>query len=531
MRSRILAALLALHLGALAALYATWPGSPDQYELSYLGWRMLEGDAPYVDFIDVNWPGSFWLHQLSVFLLGIRIHGWRFVDFGLMLLGLASLVDLLRRLWGGAAAAWAAVLYPALYITAWGPWFSGQPDLVGAHFVFVALWFHWRAWEAGRVRWQIGAGLAVAAATLVKPTMGIVLPLLALHGLCFVGERRILDGAFWRHALLAGAVACVGLGVAFFVLLLQGATPEAIWEVVFVANSPAYRMERAGPSALWDRAWHAHLRGWHWIAGAALASCVWSLRSSWRSRRSLAAATLFPLVWLGGLVSYAVQNTGYTYHLGVCFSAMVAMTFAGLGALTECAWSSRRGIARAAAIGVLAIPVAGTAAKLGRSYLASLEWLAGRRSDADFYASFPAGDGLDMSQVLEVLPRVERALPLDAPILVFGQASIINFLARRAQPTRFYYAPTLWDVRLPAETEERWARWLRDDLLARPPALCFVDRENLYREREHSHPSLAFLRAYLGERYRVVGRVAEVAVYAPGGQTPGPAALDGAADE
>lgn len=47
-------------------LYLTLPPSPDQFNHAYMGWRLVEGDIPYRDFFDPNWPGVMGLHALAV---------------------------------------------------------------------------------------------------------------------------------------------------------------------------------------------------------------------------------------------------------------------------------------------------------------------------------------------------------------------------------------------------------------------------------------------------------------------------------
>ena len=46
-----------------------------------------------------------------------------------------------RSLWGPRAGRWLLALYPPLYVVL-GRWFAGERDIVGAHLLFVALWFY-----------------------------------------------------------------------------------------------------------------------------------------------------------------------------------------------------------------------------------------------------------------------------------------------------------------------------------------------------------------------------------------------------
>src|SRR5436190_17561782 len=94
------------------ALYLTLPPSPDQFECSYMGWRVLEGDVPYRDFVDMNWPGLIWIHALATALFGNRIWSWHLLDFALLAMSGGFLADLVRRAAGRTAAFFALLLYP-----------------------------------------------------------------------------------------------------------------------------------------------------------------------------------------------------------------------------------------------------------------------------------------------------------------------------------------------------------------------------------------------------------------------------------
>ena len=49
---------------------------------------------------------------------------------------------------GPRGGRWLLVLYPALYVVL-GRWFAGERDFVGAHLLFVALWFYWTGLTRG----------------------------------------------------------------------------------------------------------------------------------------------------------------------------------------------------------------------------------------------------------------------------------------------------------------------------------------------------------------------------------------------
>ncbi|HXX92470.1 MAG TPA: hypothetical protein VEN81_02485, partial [Planctomycetota bacterium] len=84
-------------------LYLTLPPSPDQFQHGYLGWRFSQGDAPYHDFIDMNWPGVMGLQALASVSFGNHLWSWRALDFILFFGSSIFLADLVRRAMGALA--------------------------------------------------------------------------------------------------------------------------------------------------------------------------------------------------------------------------------------------------------------------------------------------------------------------------------------------------------------------------------------------------------------------------------------------
>ena len=230
-RGNLVPAIAALAVIAMSGLlYATLPPSPDQWFLGYTGWRLTEGAIPYHDFADGNWPGCHWLHALSVLLLGNTPYTWRVFDFGLMLACVLFAADTVRSLWGRRAGWWMLVLYPALYVVL-GRWFAGERDIVGAHLLFVSLWFYWTGLSRGGVAWQAGTGLFIALAALVKPTFAVFGGFLAVHCILAVpGAMRPLRERA-AHLAVAGITSVLGVLLGFLLLLAEGTHLADFWDL------------------------------------------------------------------------------------------------------------------------------------------------------------------------------------------------------------------------------------------------------------------------------------------------------------
>jgi hypothetical protein len=497
-----------LFLAAMGALYSTLPPSPDQFEVDYLGWRLLHGARPYVDFIDPNWPGIFWLHSLSTLLFGNTMYAWRVMDYVLMLTGVLFLADWLRRTCSVQAAVWTLFLYPALYITT-GSWFAGQRDILLLHLGFVSFWLDHLAWSRRRPAWQFGTGAVIALATLVKPTAVLIGVALALAN---SWTRRLRFREAVMH-LLAGILgAALALFAALLLLMLQGSTLSAFWAAAVEFNRPEYRLESATAAHLLGVLWKAYAVSWHWIGVGALLTLIWLLRGtrSETSRREGAEApVLLPLIWAAGFASFVVQGQGFWYHLGVCYAATIPLLCIGLGALSEHLRSAGPYSARVVAAAVCLVPILGTAKKLAGTYLSVAALTVGQGTWEGHLARFSGGDGMNMQQVVSLSTKLRAIVPTGEPVLVWGTASAINFLAERPQPTRFYYFPVLVAASPTFPRAALWQEWFREDLEREPPLVCVVSKQAIGPEPKRTMDSILYLKEYLAAGYNWVERIGE----------------------
>ncbi|GAO03340.1 glycosyltransferase family 39 protein [Anaeromyxobacter sp. PSR-1] len=492
---------------ASGVLYATLPPSPDQWFLGYTGWRLAEGDVPYTGFADGNWPGSHWLHALSVLLLGNTAYTWRVFDFALMVIAVAFAAATARSLWGPRAGRWLLGLYPPLYVVL-GRWFAGERDIVGAHLLFVAIWFYWSGLVRGRARWQLGTGALIALAALVKPTFAAFGPLLALHCLGAVpGSMRRLRERI-AHVAVAGAAAVGGVLAGFAALIAEGADLRQFWELAVQSVVVRYGSDTVGGATFLSMALQNFLRSWHFITAGAIAGLA--ARLARREPEGAARNLLFPTLWATGIVTYLAQGQALGYTLGVAYAATVPILCSGLGLL-----SLSPGMPRGRAVAVaalLAVPVLGTAKKWTGEFRSSVAWLTGRIDAATHYGAFGAGDGMSAAQAMALAAELKAAIPPGGTILVWGRANVVNFLAERPQPTRFHHNVTIMRRYLPARLADKWNGWFRDEVTAHAPQACVVNEGELD-GTPPVPPSITFLERYLGEHYRRVRTVGESGLY------------------
>jgi hypothetical protein len=458
-------ALVSWSLGGV--LYATLPPCPDQFELGYLGWRILEGDLPYRDFLDMNWPGILALHAAATGLFGNHLWSWRVLDFLILAASAPFLGGLVKRAAGDGAARIALLLYPLLY-AGLSIWVPGQQDMSAAHFLLGALWCHVRAYEEKKAPWQIGAGLFLAAAALIKPTTAVLGLLLPLHAIALkVPFRTVL-----RHTAIAGGISAAALLATLGGLLSRGLSFREIQDAVWTFNAETQFQGAQALPVLALRALVVHVRWWPALTLGSLPALFWILRPANRSF----ASTALPMLWVAGILSYVAQRRGYGYHLSPCFPALagglaVSLALLGDGRLSfgDALWKKH---ARTAFVLLL---LAGAGAKVAVSYAPLASALIARDYDR-FLSRFSEGGGWTTADIVEFSRRLDRIAAPGEPVLIVDSDCAINYLSRRRNPTRFYLFHVLILSAPPLPMSERWLDQWERDLAAADVRFCLVSR-------------------------------------------------------
>jgi hypothetical protein len=250
-------------------------------------------------------------------------------------------------------------------------------------------------------------------------------------------------------------------------------------------------------------------RNWNW---SFLATCAaLAARLLRREEDGLARNLLFPVLGVTGVASFLLQAQGLGYTLAPIWAATVPILCSGLALLPV---ESRRWPRLAAALSavLLLLPVAGAAKKWSGQLGSSFAWLSGRISRDAHYAHWDAGDGLTAADVLALGAELERAVPPDGTVLVWGRANGVSFMARRAQPTRFHHNVTITRAYLPQPLASRWNDRFRSELEAKAPAYCLVNLGELTFPPPQPE-SATFLAQYLASEYELVRKVGDDALY------------------
>jgi len=421
-----------------------------------MGWRLLQGDAPYRDFYDQNWPGVMALHALAIWLFGVNLWSWRTLDFLVFAFTAIALSDLMRMAAGRGAWRVSLIILPLSYISA-SYLIAGQHDMSAAQILAIAIWFHVRSYSKNIVWWQFGTGVFLAAAVLNKPTVGVILVLLPLHAFWLgISRRKVLI-----HTLTVTSSALAVLVVSFGIVLRTGTSIQNILDCIYTLN--IIMRERYGHlSFVFITKNIVQIRA-AWFLPLMLASLPAAFWVSRRVNRSLAGTSLI-LMFLGGFLSYLIQGRGFHYHLAICLAALMAaqalaieLVASGRVRLGRPRWRRNLGTAFiTASIAIIGAKV------IVAFYSLPLALLQG---DYERHLSrFPTGD--NDARVVDVQAFVARLadVPASDCLLVVGQDSAMNYLARRKQPTRFYYSPVIEQARPPLPFAERWLDEWENDL-------------------------------------------------------------------
>jgi len=193
-----------------ACFYLRWPVWEDQATYQYMAWGLLHGMRPYVDLVDVNFPGIIPIHILAQLISGADPLGLRLLDL-LFTLGLCFGTSWLLTSWGVTRPL--RLLALTAYLVGYfatGHFWTAQRDsfalplLVAGFMPFMAPRGH-----RAPLAW-LPAGVAVGLGLWIKPTLTPAYLWLSAMWL-LVGPRPI--GVRWRSwALHALGLALVSVG-------------------------------------------------------------------------------------------------------------------------------------------------------------------------------------------------------------------------------------------------------------------------------------------------------------------------------
>jgi len=476
--------LLALRLPSLAH-----PAGADQSLYSYVGLRILDGGAPYVDAWDQKPPG---IHLLYAVFWAIWPHESvvAAADLGAAAIVCLCLVVLGRRFGvagGGwlAAAVFALLANPALQRLS-GVFVRSQCETFIAASVAVGLVL---ISSPARAIWsRIAAGLCLGFAVWLKyNAVMYVLPLaLAAH----VARPATGDGkrSLWTELLwmMAGVIAIGGLGLGW--LTLHGALTD-LRLATFDYNLQYSGETYAGPldvlryivtlpftRARYDLLWY--------LGGAGLVGAV--------LRREARSAGLVGIGWAAAAIASIAVNGARDLPQYFVQAAPAFAFAAGVG--LRAVWDSRRPVFRAVLV-VLVVaglwrvgtdePLAGgirlaSLPGLVENLRFDLAYLDGRIDREMYLARFGGqrdSDKFAAADIEELTAYVRTSTADHDPILVFGFTPGAYVKAHRVSASRFFWSRPIV-VEFATGRPGYGPAGLLADLEATPPQLIALQRHD-----------------------------------------------------
>lgn len=277
-----------------------WPLIWDMQVIHYVSFLMDRGWAPYRQIGDMNMPGAYLVEHFALHTFGASDLGWRFWDYSLCAVAVASMFSIARR-YDWLAAVLAGGFFTLMH-GADGPMSAGQRDEVMAVLLIAstALLF-----EAVRRQQSPLAGLfgfAAAMAAAIKPTVGLFFPLALALALGHLGQERKSYRSYLVWALGGATVAAaIVLG---YLLKWQafGAFIHLLGQVI-----PHYAGTNQMP---WLRMlWITLLPPLYFYVGLALLVALPGWRKQWNWEQAVLLAGA-----LVGLVNFYAQRKGFPQH-------------------------------------------------------------------------------------------------------------------------------------------------------------------------------------------------------------------------
>jgi Dolichyl-phosphate-mannose-protein mannosyltransferase len=509
LRKTVLAGLALVPIGC-AVLYSLVPPNPDQMELNYAAWRTLAGERPYVDIMTCNWPGALWMHMGAITAFGNTTYAWRIADALLMLATVAAVGWFFRQVFDSLTAAIFIVFYPVLFYA--GAWLTGQRDFVAMHLMLLAAVFDWKGRSSNNWRWQIGTGICVAYAALIKPPYGLALPVLLVAPL-LSRSQRVDWGAFRKQATASILTTGLVLILAMAALPGEGTSLRQFWEVAVQYHMQAYSRARMSLVGRLGAITSWMVGPWWWVTALAVISPLWFATAVNRRPASWHAFRVLVLFVLVSVVSVIWQGQGFMYHgsgLYVCLALLALLSVAALTRMFLTGRALRRVVAGLLLVGFLF----GIASRFRTFYGPPLLHLAGRMSDQDYYSRYPAGDELSVWDAYSLVNTIRdagaKAPDRDQTILVWSLANVINNESGFRNATRFHTPVVLLMAKPPFPHSAEWRREFIEDLTQSNPFACVVANDGI---RDTNNEAVLFLKRLMAEQYVPVGSPGNVTLY------------------
>jgi hypothetical protein len=477
----------------------------DQAIYCLVGQGLLHGGLPYRDFWDIKPPGIYYIYALIVRIFGHVMWSVGAVDI-LWLLAISVCIFYFARPYLGAPAAALAMVFNAvrhcrigyniavqaesfLMLCVFAAWFllrEGDPSLEQLSHDGAASQRGGQGWHLRACR-CFAAGLFLGAAVWLKYNAVIFFPFVLL--LPFVdfrvldrGSLRVRMAIPWKDWLVRMSLVAGGFLLAVVAVLghfwISGGWPamkEAHFELLprYGATGFQLKLDYFVQSL---RITQNNLGFWTEVMVALSLAVAW-----WR--RQLASLAPVLLLAFAGFLGVAGQGRFHIYYFETChpffsmfWGYMCVQTWEGFQAVRRL--FAQRGWAVAGALTwvVLANLVLALFAEEGVRVVQQYEFFADwwRNPEVSYRNYYPQLQLEKLSEQIKVINFLKQNSNPEDAVYVWGMAPLVNFMAMRQSPTRFFYNYPListWGL-------ERWRQELIQTLKRKQPRYIIVERND-----------------------------------------------------
>lgn len=301
-----------------------WEVMWDTSIMHYVNFLMAHDLTPYRNILDNNLPGSYYLEGWAMQIFGSGDVGWRFYDYFLLIVLIASLI-IVALPYDWFAGLLSGVLFAVLH-GAQGPRNAAQREQVMTTLMIAAYAVLFTGLRRAKCWMLLPFGFLMGLAASLKPTaapLALVLLGMAVYSL---RQRAVSASPYFTFAL-AGLLAALSLDMAFLVHY------RALADFIEISKHLTGYYASIGDSSL-----HVLIfsiltlnKSFFLLIGALLTILI-SSRQSWENWER--AALLVGLCF--GFASYILQRKPFEHHE----SAFVVFLFAWVSIEAAKAWKS-----------------------------------------------------------------------------------------------------------------------------------------------------------------------------------------------
>lgn len=471
--------LLAIVAG-IAPLYYLYPSNPDIAVYDYIGLVVNQSGKPYQDAADQNWPGQMLVHVASVALFGSDLKAYRIFEL-LFILPISCLIIALslNKIYSRTAALISIPVYVAMYTTA-GYWSTGQREIVASPLlVGAATLLFMRINGSGNLT-LLAQGILISTCTLIRPTLLIILPLLALADILMMRltnrpVRKILMDQLIVSITVIMTLALSALLADFYEILDDWLDASILFNInVYGGGRDIKEILLLMASYAWD--------SWRWYI-------VWcAIGAIFLVRQNIVAAILIATLIPATIISVVVQGKGFIYHFAVIYPLFAILVSVAMAAGVDYLKSKLQPVhIRLVATILVCLPILGLSKKVWSTFSLQRSVLSGNISPASMYDQYTAGEFVTIGDVIRAADYINSQKSESTTLLVWGRPCHVYNLTGLKSPL-FAASFALLDEPTPDfKLFDKWYQHVERTFVDAPPEFLLLIKNPSNGGYQHIH--------------------------------------------